>query len=69
VSGRSSVGYPPRQSGFVDLLVDDDGTPWCDPPDDCPVCVLVTHQRTGESRSAWLARIVDRVGALETDHD
>lgn len=28
--------------GFLDILVDTDGEPPCDPPDDCPVCRLFT---------------------------
>jgi hypothetical protein len=38
-------------------LIDDDGNPPCDPPDDCSVCTLFDRQRPGESRADWRARI------------
>lgn len=38
-------------------LLDDDGKPPCDPPDDCRVCALFTHRRPGETRAGWLSRI------------
>lgn len=48
----------PTDARFATLL-DADGNPPCDPPDDCGVCVLFTHQRPGESRAEWLSRPAD----------
>lgn len=38
-------------------LIDDDGDPPCDPPDDCDVCRLFSRQCPDESRAEWLRRI------------
>lgn len=43
--------------GRFATLIDQQGNPPCDPPDDCAVCALFGQPRPGESRARWLARI------------
>lgn len=49
--------YVPANPIIVEILLDDDGHPPCDPPDGCEVCCLFTHvPESGPARDAWWPR-------------
>lgn len=56
---RKSAGdaYEPQHAELIEAMLTPDGQPPCAVPDDCGVCALLTHQRPGESRQAWIDRI------------